>query len=101
LNSDPTNLKPVFVTKFVLTKGIVVAAARSTSNPEHVIVHGAYPWDSITLKLGEWHTDPARAVKRAEQMRDQKAAQLEAQAAKLRGMTFEIPSVELTGTLGE
>jgi hypothetical protein len=58
--------------------------------------------DSITLKLGEWHTDPARAVKRAEQMRDQKAAQLEAQAAKLRGMTFEVPSVELaTGTLGE
>jgi hypothetical protein len=95
-------LKLVFVTKFALTKGIVVATVQETSNPEHVNVHGAYPWDSITLKLGEWHTDPARAVKRAEQMRDQKAAQLEAQAAKLRGMMFEAPSVKLaTGTLGE
>jgi hypothetical protein len=80
----------VFVTKFALTKGIVVALARETANPEHVAVDGGYPWESITFKLGDWHTTQERAVKRAEQMRDQKIKQLEAQIAKLRELAFPV-----------
>jgi hypothetical protein len=86
-----SELKIVYITKFALTKGIIKTTVQTTDNPERVVVMGAYPWESVTFKLGEWHADRERAVKRAKQMRDQKVANLSVQIHVLQELTFEDP----------
>lgn len=76
----------VLVTKFALTKGIVEAEAEIDG--ETATVTGAYPWDRTVLKLGEWYTDPDKAIARAKQMAVKKANDLEKQAASFRNMEF-------------
>jgi hypothetical protein len=44
----------VYITKFALTKGIVVAEGERDGK-EGFIVRGAVPWDVHKFKLGEWH----------------------------------------------
>jgi hypothetical protein len=44
----------VYITKFALTKGIVVAEGERDGK-EAFIVRGAVPWDVHKFKLGEWH----------------------------------------------
>lgn len=84
----------VYITKFALTKGVLVAEAVSDPNSkEHVVVRGAVPWQDFRFGLGDWHVDREKALKRAVAMRDAKAKQLELQADKLRGMEFSVPDL--------
>jgi hypothetical protein len=45
---------------------------------------------SYCLKKNEWHTDPEAAIRRAEEMRDDKIKSLEKQIAKFKALTFTI-----------
>lgn len=84
----------VFITKWALTKGILLVDAEPVhGSREHVVVKGAVPWQDFRFGLGDWHTDRDKAVKRAEQMRDKKVAQLEEQVRKLRDMVFTAPMI--------
>jgi len=78
-----------YITKFALTKGIVVAEGERDGK-EGFVVRGAVPWDLHKFKLGEWHTDPAQAVKRAHAMAHAKFEAAEREAARLRAMEFPI-----------
>ena len=85
-------MERVYVTKFALTKGIVVAdATRDPKSAEHVIVRGGYPWESVRLGLGDWHTDREAAVKRAKDMAQAKAQKMEREAEMLQNKEFEVP----------
>lgn len=79
----------VYITKFALTKGIVVAEGERDGK-EAFIVKGAVPWDVHKFKLGEWHTDADKALTRAAQMRDAKANAAQGEAARLRALEFPI-----------
>lgn len=82
----------VYITKWALTKGILVANAEPLEGSrEHVVVKGAVPWQDFKFGLGDWHVDPEKAEKRAVTLRDKKAEQLEGQAKKLRELTFPVP----------
>jgi hypothetical protein len=79
----------VYITKFALTKGIVVAEGERDGK-EGFIVRGAVPWDVHKFKLGEWHESGEQAQKRADQMRTAKIHQTNAQVARLMAMEFPI-----------
>lgn len=79
----------VYVTKWALTKGILVVDGEPQGR-EHFLVRGAVPWQSWKFGLGDWHTSREKAILRAGNMRDAKVAQLEKQAAALREMTFDV-----------
>lgn len=84
----------VYITKFALTKGVLVANAEPDPNSkEHMVVRGAVPWQDFRFGLGDWHTDRDKAEKRAVSMRDAKVKQLELQADKLRALEFAIPDL--------
>jgi hypothetical protein len=78
-----------YITKFALTKGIVVAEGERDGK-EAFVVKGSVPWDVHRFKLGEWHEDAGSALKRADQMKVAKANQLERQAAELRAREFPL-----------
>jgi hypothetical protein len=79
----------VYITKFALTKGIVVAEGERDGK-EAFIVRGAVPWDVHKFKLGEWHTDRDAALKRVDQMRQTKVVLAEREITRLRDMEFPI-----------
>lgn len=84
----------VYITKWALTKGVLVANAElDVRSQEHVVVRGAVPWQDFRFGLGDWHTDRDKAEARASTMRDRKVAELEKQAAKLRETNFVIPDL--------
>lgn len=78
-----------YITKFALTKGIVVAEGERDGK-EAFVVRGAVPWEVHRFKLGEWHEGKTAAGKRALQMRDAKVSQLRAQADTLENKEFPI-----------
>jgi hypothetical protein len=78
-----------YITKFALTKGIVVAEGERDGK-EGFVVRGAVPWDVHKFKLGEWHTDRDAALKRTNQMRFDKVDAAEREVARLRAMEFPI-----------
>lgn len=84
----------VYITKFALTKGIVVADAEpDPKSKEHVHVRGAYPWDWTRFGLGDWHVDKSRALERARSMAGAQAAKLEKQARELNERQFTVPDL--------
>lgn len=73
-----------FITRYALSAGIQeVDATRSASDSSYV----SYG-DHGFVGPHDWHLDRARAVKRAEAMRDAKIKSLEAQLKKLRALKF-------------
>lgn len=78
----------VWITKYALTTGIfVVDAHSSTERPGmvHYISNAGYR----SFAHGrDWHLSEAGAKARAEEMRLNRIASLEAQLAKLRALTF-------------
>lgn len=82
----------VYITKWALTKGVLVVEAEPLQGSrEHVVVKGAVPWQDYKFGLGEWHATAEQAEKRANTLRDKRVEQLEAQAQKLRETNFVVP----------
>jgi hypothetical protein len=74
----------VWVTKYATSgKGVIPCEDARTSHFDTMVVVG-----SLCLHGAEWHTTPAAAIARAEEMRTKKIASLEKQIAKLEAMTF-------------
>jgi hypothetical protein len=80
-----------YITKFALTKGIIVA--HGVVDGEKLRVPGAYPWDWTEFKLGEWHTDGEKAIQRAAKMVTAETEKLLAKSQKLRTLTFTLPDL--------
>jgi hypothetical protein len=81
-----------YVTQYALTAGIrcceVVRADKDG--------YGWVKWPgaiggSAMFGKNHWHSDPAEAVKAAEEMRAKKIASLQKQIAKLEKLTFKLP----------
>lgn len=84
----------VYITKWALAKGILVADAEPDSkSKEHVVVRGAVPWQDFRFGLGDWHVDRDKALKRAGQMQDAKLKALEAQRTRVANLDFNPPDL--------
>jgi hypothetical protein len=84
----------VYITKFALTKGIVVAdAVQDAGSKERIHVKGAYPWDWTTFGLGDWHATADKAEARAIYMRDQRVAKLRNEADRIAAKNFVVPNL--------
>jgi P2-related tail formation protein len=86
-------MKRVYITKFALTKGILVADAVQVDKERVRVEVPNAPWLAQTFKLGEWHSDADLAIKRAAQLRDTKVSQLITQSSKLRDLEFAVPDL--------
>jgi hypothetical protein len=86
-------MKRVYITKFALTKGILVADAVQVDKERIRVEVPNAPWLAQTFKLGEWHDTSDAALNRAGKLKNDKLAQLNAQADRLQGLEFAVPNL--------
>lgn len=80
----------IWVTKYALTVGIKVYKAREEPRDGHVVVHDRQGLNGWSMFFGkDWHTSEDAALKRAEQMREDKIASLKKQIEKLNELSFK------------
>ncbi|MBD3844281.1 hypothetical protein IED13_01125 [Bosea sp. SSUT16] len=82
----------VIITKYALSTGLIVADAEKDASSDMVVVRQENGFPSY-YHGKHWTTDPAEALKRAEEMRGSKIASVEKHLAKLRKLRFAIPEI--------
>ena len=79
----------VWITKYALTKGIIEADGELTSSESVSILNRGLSLPTHWFYKGDWHSDKQTAIKKAEEMRQNKIVSLKKQIEKLEGMRFE------------
>lgn len=79
----------VWITKYALTKGIIEADGELISSDSVSILNRGLSLPTHWFYKGDWYSDKQSAIKKAEEMRQKKIANLKKQIEKLEGMRFE------------
>ena len=79
----------VWITKYVLSRGIIVADGEFTSSDSVSVLNRDLPLPTHWFYKGDWHSDKESAIKKAEEMRQKKIESLKKQIKKLEEMKFE------------
>lgn len=79
----------VWITKYALTKGIIEADGELTSFDSVSILNRGLSLPTHWFYKGDWHFDKQSAIKKAEEMRQNKIESMKKQIQKLERMRFE------------
>ena len=79
----------VWITKYALTKGIIEADGELTSSESVSILNRGLSLPTHWFYKGDWHSDKQSAIKKAEEMCQNKIESLKRQIKKLEEMRFE------------
>ena len=79
----------VWITKYALTRGIIETYGELTSSNSVSILNWDLSLPTNWFYKGDWHSDKESAVKKAEEMRQEKIESLKKQIEKLERMRFE------------
>jgi hypothetical protein len=84
----------MYVTKYALTKGVILIPVREHGLSEDYVLDGrTRDYNSIRVNRDAF-TDPVAALVDAEKRRAKKIRQLREQIAKLEALTFTVPTEE-------
>lgn len=78
----------IYVTKFAISSGIVIAEAVAAPDGEFVLARHPTWSRPMGLRYPEWHRTLSDAKDHARSMRDRRLAALEIQVSKLKAMEF-------------
>jgi hypothetical protein len=82
----------VWITKYALTKGILVGEGRFCGQGSMIEVPSISRYALFHTEGRDWHRTAAAAVARAEQMRDATIKSLQRRISRLQNLSFETAS---------